>query len=595
MFTDGAAASPEKRRPSTSTSPPKPPLPTPPQSPKTPTSHTPWSDRVQYSKNVTTTRYFEAGHEETRTRAKIAGLSSLQQRVLLHHDRTDETATFKSLTDFTSSSDEPHRKPVAKSHSFKSKIGATGRGDLVERRPFDQAGGNADMKKASSLDSVKDVAADKEFGKLPAKDKESSSDSVESGSEYLDSPANSVTISGPSHTAVVNVSGSAQEARRVVVVEGVSRRTLTLNFDSNETSTDQAPDQQVSITKIQLKREPPPAARVASKNAAAAVPEFLNVHLNRVDAKPAANVVLTTTSAAFSQPEAFGSEAVSEGQTRKFSKEDIEIIEKEEEVASPPPARIYKKNAENSQRRSSTENKSGRPSLRVKSNSLDIVESLKRSAENLAESPDRTKHSSATDLQESGATDGGVVLRRKSAAKSKKDEEPELMKVFARRSLKLKDFEEDDPEFADPAPPKSADSDKENQAEPTPAIEIPGKTLVESEVALRKPSMARLFPYAPRAVSLTVPKATSEDKLPGVQNNNSCAERPKTEMGGNIRTWTSSVKMHETTMVIRDEVITEISNKSDFINEDFPTVPKNFSQRKAEWEKRAQEALKKTP
>ena len=53
-----------------------------------------------------------------------------------------------------------------------------------------------------------------------------------------------------------------------------------------------------------------------------------------------------------------------------------------------------------------------------------------------------TDKSSQESLEKRGLE--GVVLRRTSLVKQKNEDEPELMKVFARRSLKLKDNEADE-------------------------------------------------------------------------------------------------------------------------------------------------------
>lgn len=73
--------------------------------------------------------------------------------------------------------------------------------------------------------------------------------------------------------------------------------------------------------------------------------------------------------------------------------------------------------------------------LKTRSISLD---SLKSEEKLELGTPDK----SSQDSLDTRSSDG-VILRRKSFAKPKKDEEPELMKVFARRSLKLKDSDVD--------------------------------------------------------------------------------------------------------------------------------------------------------
>lgn len=73
--------------------------------------------------------------------------------------------------------------------------------------------------------------------------------------------------------------------------------------------------------------------------------------------------------------------------------------------------------------------------LKIRSISLD---SLKSEEKLEMSGPDK----SSQDSLDKRSTDN-VVLRRKSFVKQKNEDEPELMKVFARRSLKLKDSDID--------------------------------------------------------------------------------------------------------------------------------------------------------
>ncbi|KAF2894111.1 hypothetical protein ILUMI_12062 [Ignelater luminosus] len=738
----------QRMAPSLSTSPPKfslPDIESPPQSPKSTGLHSPLTssplqsavflENIQYTKS-SNARYFESTEdnkskvvaveeklnpivpenknkiivgedirnrirvsEESKSKVKIAGLSSLQQRVLSHNDDTTDTP-FKSLTDFTST-EQTNSRLVTKSHSFKSNksndsnslkdnrytytSSIMSKSDIVEKKSFTvEHILENNILKTASLDSMKVMEPFEDNKELIRSE---SSESLESGSsaktsstEYLDSlnPSNGITISGPSHTSVVSVSTS-RDAQIVDSIIKAQPFTLNLEKDLSEHNHQIIPkelflkeeqtfkEQQISVTKIQVKRESTQISQnvIKSNN----VPEFLNIHLNKVDTKPATNVVLTANLSSpkldvadsegnkpktvfnFDQP--MKTEGP-ENPMRKFSQDDIEVIDKDinEEIVEipsknvstpstpnviitsmtpPTSTRMYKKHSEVTTSQYSQLRKSSlvsvtdtkaKISLRTKSNSLDIVDSLKQSSD----LSDKSKMSSVTDLNESVSSDG-VVLRKKSLPKQKQDDEPELMKVFARRSLKLKDADdlaqqvlvmvEDSKavENSDSIMSKSRDSDKENHLD-SPSEERkkliikeqdkPKEPLVETkfvettEVALRKPINNKLFAYQQRTISLNIPKTNEVINTEKVQKNNSFADRPKTEITEKVtnKTWITSLKKEpdskDDKIISRDEVITEISSKSDFINEDFPTIPKNFNQRKAEWEKRAQEALKKS-
>lgn len=737
----------QRMAPSLSTSPPKfalPDIESPPQSPKLTEPHSPLTssplqsatflENVQYTK-LSNTRYFESTEdnkskvvaveekintvvpenknkiivgedirnrirvsEESKSKVKIAGLSSLQQRVLSHNDDTTDTS-FKSLTDFISSEQTDNRL-ITKSHSFKSNksndsnslkdnrytytSSIMSKSDIVEKRSFTvEHTIENNILKTASLDTMKVMEPFEDNKELIRSE---SNESLESGSsaktsstEYLDSlnPSNSITISGPSHTSVVSVSTS-RDAQIVDSIIKAQPFTLNLEKDVSEHNHQIIPkelfvkeeqtfkEQQISVTKIQVKRESTQISQNVVKNN---IPEFLNIHLNKVDAKPATNVVLTANVSSpkldvvdsesnkpktvfnFDQP--IKTEGP-ENPMRKFSQDDIEVIDKDinEEIVeipsknvstpttpnviitsmtSPSSTRMYKKHSEATSQYSQLRKSSlvsvtdtkAKISLRTKSNSLDIVDSLKQNPD-LSE---KSRMSSVTDLHESVSSDG-VVLRKKSLPKQRQDDEPELMKVFARRSLKLKDADElaqqvlvmvEDSkavESSDSITSKSRDSDKENHLD-SPSEERkkliikeqdkPKEPLVETkfvettEVTLRKPINNKLFAYQQRTISLNIPKTNEViNNTEKVQKNNSFTDRPKTEISEKVtnKTWITSIKKESDSkddkIISRDEVITEISSKSDFINEDFPTIPKNFNQRKAEWEKRAQEALKKS-
>ncbi|KAK4887624.1 hypothetical protein RN001_003895 [Aquatica leii] len=140
--------------------------------------------------------------------------------------------------------------------------------------------------------------------------------------------------------------------------------------------------------------------------------------------------------------------------------------------------------------------------LRTKSNSLDFVDSLKQD-EMSQINADKQKVLSTTNLSDN------TVMRRKSLVKQKQDEEPEPMKIFARRSLKVKDSDEID---------NAVQENKENCVS-APVVEYrkkpvekPKEPLVKTKfvettkVTFRKPNNNKIFTYQQRTISVNIPK-----------------------------------------------------------------------------------------
>lgn len=560
--------------------------------------------------------------EEFRSKMKIAGLSALQQRVLSHNDdETDDSGSgFKSLTDLPTDVVRVN-KPVAKSQSFKAVKPSFQHSEnnrftyTTTKEPIMTTEQTLEKRqsivKAASLDSVKNL-------------EEFSSHKVDIKKEIMENKneevlTDNVTISGPCHTAVVNV--TTETFKQNEVRDNDSERTVKVT--PNEIS---VKEQQVSVTKIHMKREKELLQTVTTTKPA--VPEFLNRQLNKVENRTSSNVIFKTPSPKIIEEQSkqktttvFNFEPEKNVPKRKFSKEDVEIIDKEvdEEIVEVPKTplvpitpitpqinRIYKKHSDSSQRKSSTSRS----------------ESLKSADSSSQDSLDKL------DADESPLTPtDGVVLRKKSLVKQKAEEEPELMKVFARRSLKLKDSESEElsqqvknmvEESSIDSSNKSRDSDKENHMDSPPEerkktvitmeypkIETRRKSIgkeplaetkfVEStEVTLRKPVVTNnKFAAYHRTISMNTPKVTEVVNTDlKVKKQSSFNERPKTE------NWFLNLKKQEEEKsddrkIVSDEIL--ISTKSDFINEEeFSIKPKNFNQRKAEWEKRAQEALKKS-
>ncbi|XP_062716959.1 putative mediator of RNA polymerase II transcription subunit 24 isoform X3 [Aedes albopictus] len=231
------------------------------------------------------------------------------------------------------------------------------------------------------------------------------------------------------------------------------------------------------------------------------VPEFMKIQLNRVDTPRAKSTVVLSTSTPFSStsstpspspalPLSSGDESI---KTRRFSNENIEITESKPPL--PPSAAIVaarssfveppksppafkraevgsKRNSVNLsqeiaddrkvilQRRTSVTEEKIKYERRISSSSEDIkIERKKSGSEELLEKRNSNYNSG------SSSGDELVVLRKKSIVDSIKDKDkdtPELMKVFARRSLKLRSDEEYRPGEAKPL--SNVDSDKENQS-----------------------------------------------------------------------------------------------------------------------------------
>ncbi|KAJ8969201.1 hypothetical protein NQ314_001872 [Rhamnusium bicolor] len=667
-------------------------LDTPPQSPKSPksprstilptviSSKTEFTHYAKTSSNTTKHTEPRSRSEEIRNKMKIPGLSPLQQRVLsLNDDETDNT--FKSLTDFTSDSHKPS-KPITKSHSFKStkqsfdaenkdvRINCT-TAEFSSRERKEE--NRISFTKAASLDSIKNLEEQTHQSELKFVLKpftpdvsKSSENKVEVKTDKDDKKKSdilndlevfrdSITISGPCHTAVVNVTSNS---------ENFTSSTSKMTSNSNESAivekdgskTISIKENQVSVTKIQLKRETTQVTQSTITVPKSSVPEFLNKQLNKVEVRPSSNIIFSMKSPRIMEEQnrpktVFNFEAEPEIITkppapRKFSKENLEIIEKNDKEEkteaspktppvvtvtslTPQPIRFKKNETKNTIRKSSvisiTPDSPVREKALFKSRSISL-DSLKSDVNE----SDRSSQDSLDKLEERPKEKGSpvsetVVLRRKSLANKKNDEEPELMKVFARRSLKSKD--DVDSIQDNLVDIKTRDSDKENQVDSpvddrkkwyskpketlneadypqrrkslvkqesvdikTPAKEplietkIPDVTrnnskdsLAESPVALRRTMNNNIF-ISQRAASVNPPKTVQSDLL--VKKQASFTERRKTDQ------WMTNLKNEEAEL--KDKMQDEI------ISSDFITEPKNFNQRKAEWEKRAQQAQKKT-
>lgn len=632
---------------------------TPPTSPKFTNEKYNSNNKITASKFIE--RSLETKTDESKSKVRIAGLSSLQQRVLSLNDDIDN-GNFKSLTAIPF--DETQiQKPVVKSQSFKI-VKSSFDDTTIESNNLNPSEdknnkltisthtqsplSNKNMQKAASLDSIKNVdVKDKEINynsKLEIGTKEQMKLSLkETATDYSE---NTVTISGPSHTAIINIANPTN------ILENTNNISNQEKIDNEKEIkvVENHVKEHVSVTKIQVKRE-------SIQSIKSDIPEFLNIQLNKVEVKPNSNVVLTTSTSpkiieeqskpkyTFNKTENLDIVSKIEGcetehnNTEHTSLEQNEVINinsltenssaKTESakvittayitvVPTSLNSRIYRKHSESmsqniQERKSSlcTENTNvpGKEFVASKSKSLDFDIDINKSSDNSEIYTETVKvEQSAIKQKVANENTVEVILRRKSLVKQKNEDEPELMKVFARRSLKLKDSESESLSqqvilmVDDNNSGKSRDSDKENQLDsPTKERKITYSKVKEPlsetkhtekpEVVLRQPVNNKTYNFQ-RAVSLNTSK-NNENPLEKLPKQNSLFDRPKTE------NWISPVNSENCAKneikqkISQEEIITSISQKPDYIGDVF-NKPKNFSQRKAEWEKRAQEALKKT-
>ncbi|XP_060530246.1 uncharacterized protein LOC132704331 isoform X3 [Cylas formicarius] len=522
---------------------------TPPQSPKSPRFSSVISKSEFTSLSTARSSHTETKREmmprttteDIRKKIKIAKLSPLQQRVI-DLNRDDG---FKSLTELSS---KPG-KPLAKSRSFKSS----------------EDGAESDatklVTKAASLDSVKHL--DDDFASEPpinVEEEEHAIDVVEIRQETIETDVkvaearskvfeqdvemkNAVTISGPSHTAIVNVKSADDD---VVETENATKIVQT-------------------VTKIHLTH--------------AVVPEFLSKQLNKVEVWPSSNII-------FSMKSPKAPEEQSRPKTLfNFQADDPDIkkppwslgrsVSKEEETVKKIDARAYSRKSSSVSIMADSP-VTEKPLDKSRSASLD---SLKSNSSGI------TEKTSPDGLHKKKGANDGVVLRRKSLQRQKNEDEPELMKVFARRSLKLKDTEIDQLQEAI-VDQKQRDSDKENNG----SVDLPSgdEKIIEdaskqplavkneeAEVQLRKSLSNNIF-LAQRAVSLNPPKVTTAEYV--IKKQASLNDKRRTDHWVNGRKEDSK----KTSDVFGNEDDEEVEAKT----------ANNFSQRKAEWEQRVRQANK---
>lgn len=221
--------------------------------------------------------------------------------------------------------------------------------------------------------------------------------------------------------------------------------------------------------------------KIQKSEAKPGVPEFLNLKLNRVDAKPTTNVVLTAnvTPKKLDSPQTEKEQEIECFKVTETKTLNVPPVKKEtvnkmvesveniqtEEKSSPVNVRQSVQNVVPQspstpkaffKRKSTSVELQDRPE-KQRTNSMSTDGSTEKIFDNI--SMDQKSHSSfgskssiqSTDSNEPKTPDRHeevVVYRKKpilakELRSDKKDDEPELMKVFARRSLKIKDTEAD--------------------------------------------------------------------------------------------------------------------------------------------------------
>ncbi|KOB65253.1 Uncharacterized protein OBRU01_22992 [Operophtera brumata] len=303
--------------------------------------------------------------------------------------------------------------------------------------------------------------------------------------------------------------------------EKVDDRRKTISVESAVSAKNKETENFVSVTHINKEQTPVKTVDVPKMNKSdeklqksgskPGVPEFLNIQLNKVDIKPVTNIVLTAnvTLKKLDSPQ-----PDRELEIMHDSLENTQIqVKKENALNKITDTVMYNTQEEKTFTRQSVipvipqSPSTPKTFFKRKAASVDLPDKTEKPRANSVStdgstekiydniSIDQKSHSSfgsKSSIQSSDSNDikipdrheEAVVLRRKpiSSKGGKKDDEPELMKVFARRSLKIKDSEADSiaQDIADTkeedtaikskslknefnASIKSRDSDKENE------------------------------------------------------------------------------------------------------------------------------------
>lgn len=536
-------------------------------------------------------------------RIKLAGLSSLQQRVLYLNEDEEDVPDFNSLTELPSYTTKSNVSLV-KSQSFKNVKKTL---DTVTAGPKSMEFSSAKLKEMEiSIDEMhSSIRSFKEESKKSYQvievdcSKTGDKNPQENNKEYPD-----VTISGPCHTAIISIKTNSNKSSLINDQEKKGESVSKINL--NETL--DSPTYKLEIV--------PTTPTKTNSNVNSPV-----VLLEHAKPKTVFNFITEKSNIKSNKNEE--SEFLS---MSSLTESSDSVMENSGKIR-------YKKNDKSGSRKSSLKSTSDSPVrekslLSVKSSSVDSI----------------NKDNTEVDKSSSDSLDNksleAVVMRKKIP---NKDEEPELMKVFARRSLKLKDSDTESlsqnlavmmKEECDKTPdsdkenislerstnepdvPLSSDKNDENKTinktllkednsvlsklkknpviskdvetenkkdkEITESNVVPFKLQVsksnkilsisdEPDIMFKKPVFNSIFPYQ-RAVSLNVNRTSIP--IPTAKKQN----------------WCKSENWKNTEDSEKEDDKSEISEKEDEV----VIEPKNFIQRKAEWEKRAQEAQRKS-
>ncbi|XP_060806425.1 uncharacterized protein LOC106138879 isoform X2 [Amyelois transitella] len=281
------------------------------------------------------------------------------------------------------------------------------------------------------------------------------------------------------------------DRRKTISVESALSQSSKINTQKDKLDVESF----ISVTHINNDQVPVPAKtneatkmnksdeKIQKSGTKPGVPEFLNIQLNKVDVKPATNIVLTAnvTPKKIDSPQADKELDVESFQitetkltqsipTKKelVNKVVENIVEPEEKVSPAVSRKSVQSNIPQSpltpkaffKRKATSVELQDRPE-KPRTNSMSTDGSNERIYDNI--SIDQKSHSSfgskssiqsidSNDIKAPDRHEEAVVYRRKpvmlpkdirNSSDRKNDDEPELMKVFARRSLKLKDSEAD--------------------------------------------------------------------------------------------------------------------------------------------------------
>lgn len=545
---------------------------------------------------------------------KIYGLSPYQQKIskIVVHD--DSSSSEKS---------SPKRKSVEKSKSFR----------------FYQESSSDNLQ---NLPSLPDLTNSNKFfdNSISFRDSGPSSLKFEINDNNLlkQQPTNFPSKSNQNITQIEENIDKIVKSSYVVLNKSTSMiETLDNSVKSKSISvTNIGSSSKESIESSDDSRSPIKIRRSAStfeKSTKTNVPEFLKIQLNRIDpARPKSHVVLSKNAKEIDNKE------------RRFSNENVEISECKPPlppdviIAVAAAVPIITTNVSSTPKRNSLI-KSQEIPIEISSPKSPIKKVFERkfSSSSLSDcfdennENDRRKSDDSSTRKISIEEESVVVLRKKTIGSTKRDDTPELMKVFARRSLKVKDDFQVFEEFQTPIitvkqtkqqPPINVDSDKENQSsseeklDKLPKVEIiisnnnnnhnnvnfnnktapviikdekkdVPKKLIENSVVVKNVSTVQAKPFATNKFG-NVANFRNTTAFVDIRKNLQQQQPPQpTSPQAIIPIPIENCNNRHT---IAGATIT--STKSDEADSIVENEFKNLVQRRAEWEKRAKEAFK---